>query len=94
MCTKIYDQMMYGSWDMVCDRQKGRWTDGWMDEQKKWYIEVGALPKNDSDAQEVAYTFALTSRNNLQAVTWNKVKTATQWLIYAPTTEHNWAWIS
>ena len=24
MCTKNYDQMMYGSWDMVCNR----WTDG------------------------------------------------------------------
>ena len=23
-CTKNYDQMMYGSWDMVCDE----WTDG------------------------------------------------------------------
>ena len=38
MCTKNYDQMMYGSWDMVCNRQ----TDGW----KKWHIEVGAQPKN------------------------------------------------
>ena len=37
-CTKNYDQMMQGSWDMVHDRQ----TDG----QKKRYIEVGAPPKN------------------------------------------------
>ena len=25
MCTKNYDQMMYGSWDMACD--------GWTDRQ-------------------------------------------------------------
>ena len=28
MCTKNYDQMMYGSWDMVRGRQTDRWTDG------------------------------------------------------------------
>ena len=28
MCTKNYDQMKYGSWDMVRDGQMGRWTDG------------------------------------------------------------------
>ena len=28
------------------DGQTDRGTDWWMDEQKKWYIEVGALPKN------------------------------------------------
>ena len=39
MCTKNYDQMMYSSWDIVCDR----WTDG----QKKWYIEEGAPPKKN-----------------------------------------------
>ena len=38
MCTKNYDQIMYCSWDMMCNRQ----TDG----QKKWHIEVGAPPKN------------------------------------------------
>ena len=27
MCTKNYDYMMYGSWDMVCN--------GWIDRQKK-----------------------------------------------------------
>ena len=27
MCTKNYDQMINGSWDMVCDR----WMDGWME---------------------------------------------------------------
>ena len=40
-CTKNYDQMMYGSWDMLCGRQ----MDGWMDKQKKWHIKVGAPPK-------------------------------------------------
>ena len=42
MCTKNYDQMMYGSWDMVCDRQMDRQKGG----QKKWHVEVGAPPKN------------------------------------------------
>ena len=54
MCTKKYDQMMYGSWDMLrdgrtdvqmdvrMDERTDRWTDG----RKKWHIEVGALPKN------------------------------------------------
>ena len=32
---------MYGSWDIVHDRQ----TDGW----KKWHIEVGAQPKKWKD---------------------------------------------
>ena len=41
-CTKNYDQMMYGSWVMLCDR----WTDGQIDGWKKWHIEVGAPPKN------------------------------------------------
>ena len=41
MCTKNYDQMMYDSWDMVCDRR----TDRQMDGRKKWHIEVGAPPK-------------------------------------------------
>ena len=44
--TKNYDQMMYSSWDMV----RNGWTDAEMDRQtdgrKKWYIEVGAPPKN------------------------------------------------
>ena len=29
MCTKNRDHMVYGSWDMVCDR----WTDGQMHRQ-------------------------------------------------------------
>ena len=38
MCTKNYDHMMYGSWDMVHNR--------WMDEQiTKWHLEMGAPPK-------------------------------------------------
>ena len=40
-CTKNYDQTMYSSWDMLRDRR----TDGQMDGQKKWHIEVGAPPK-------------------------------------------------
>ena len=36
MCTKNYDHMIYGSWDMVSWRT---------DRQKKWYIEVGAPTK-------------------------------------------------
>ena len=37
-----YDQMMYSSWDKVCDRQTDGQTNGWW---KKWHIEVGAPPK-------------------------------------------------
>ena len=37
MCTKNYDQMMYSSWDMVCNR----WTD------RKSDIEVSAPPKSN-----------------------------------------------
>ena len=32
MGTKNYDQMIYGSWDMVCDRRMDRWMDRWMEE--------------------------------------------------------------
>ena len=41
MCTKNYDQMTYGSWDIV----HNRWMDGngWMD----GHVEVGAPPKNN-----------------------------------------------
>ena len=45
MCTKNYDQMMYGSWDIVCNRWMDRLMAGWMDEQ----IEVtcrGGCPLN------------------------------------------------
>ena len=45
-----YDNMMYGSWDMVCN---GRRTDGQTNGQKKWHIEVGALPKNNVRAKVV-----------------------------------------
>ena len=41
MCTKKNDHMMYGSWNMVGNRQ----MDKQMDRQKKWHIEVGAPPK-------------------------------------------------
>ena len=27
MCTKKYDQMMFGFWDMVQEEQTDRWTD-------------------------------------------------------------------
>ena len=43
MCTKNYDQMMYGSWDMW--RMDGQ-RDGRMDGWKKGYIEVCTPPKN------------------------------------------------
>ena len=33
LCTKNYDQMMYSSWDMVCNR----WTDGWTDGKSDIY---------------------------------------------------------
>ena len=29
VCTRNYDQMMYGSWGMVQDRRTDRQTDGW-----------------------------------------------------------------
>ena len=40
MCNKNYDQIMYGSWDIVRNRR----TDGRTDGQKKWHIEVDAPP--------------------------------------------------
>ena len=40
MCTKNYDQMVYRSWDMVCNR----WTNG--QTEKNIHIEVGTPPKN------------------------------------------------
>ena len=58
MCTINQDHMMYGFWDMKCNRQNflSSWTvfcpkiwcatdggtDGQTDRQKKWHIEVGA----------------------------------------------------
>ena len=46
MCTKNYDHMIFGSWDMVCNG----WTDGqidwWTNGKKKWHTEVGAPPNN------------------------------------------------
>ena len=42
VCTKNYNQMIYGSWDTVHDRQ----TEGQTNGQKKWHTEVGAPPKN------------------------------------------------
>ena len=44
----------------------------------RYPVSHDILPPNEnsSDAEEAAYTFALTSRDNLQAVTWNKVKIA------------------
>ena len=45
MCTKNYDQMMYGSWDMVCNRRMGEQMERQMDEWKKWHIEVGPPKK-------------------------------------------------
>ena len=31
MCTKNYDQMMFGPWDMVHDEQTDRWTNRYME---------------------------------------------------------------
>ena len=31
MCTKNYDRIMYGDWNMVCNGQTDRYTDGWTD---------------------------------------------------------------
>ena len=39
MCTKKCDQMMYASWDIVCDRWTDRQMDNWMEKV------TGALPK-------------------------------------------------
>ena len=47
-CTKIYDQIMYGSWDMLRD---GR-TDG----REKWHKEVGAPPKNKHEIVRLIIT--------------------------------------
>ena len=41
-CNKNYDQMVYGSWDIVCNRRMDRWMDGW----KKWHTEVGTPARN------------------------------------------------
>ena len=40
MCSKNYDQMMYSSWDMLCD---GQTEDA---QTEKGHIEVGAPPKH------------------------------------------------
>ena len=51
MCTKNYDQMMYGSWDMVQNGRTDKRTDGQMNRRmnrwKKWHKEVSAPPKNE-----------------------------------------------
>ena len=36
MCTKNYDHMMYGSWDMMCDRWRDRLTDKLELGKKPW----------------------------------------------------------
>ena len=47
-CTKNYDQMMYGSWDTLCDRRTERWmderTDRWMEKvtNRGGCLNVGA----------------------------------------------------
>ena len=51
LCTKNYDKMMYGSWDIACNGRTdrctdtNRWRDRQMDRQKRWHIEVGVPPK-------------------------------------------------
>ena len=46
-CTKNCDEIMYGSWDMVHDRQ--------IDGQKQWHIEVGAQPKKNIYNESIIY---------------------------------------
>ena len=48
-----HDQMMYGSWDIVCDRSTNKQMDG----QKNWHIEVGAPPtkKEEADIRILLY---------------------------------------
>ena len=44
MCTKNYDQMMYGSWDMVRDGRTYRQMDGWTNGRtEKATYRVGCL---------------------------------------------------
>ena len=38
LCTTNNNNMMHGFWDMVHNRQMGRW--------KNWHTKVGAPPKN------------------------------------------------
>ena len=51
-CTKNYDQMMYGFWDMVHNIWTDGWTDGWTD--RKSDIEVGA-PTKKTQKQKQKY---------------------------------------
>ena len=44
ICRKNYDQMMHGSWDLLCDERAKRRKGGWME---KWHIEVGTPPENE-----------------------------------------------
>ena len=49
MCTKNYDQMMYGSSDMVSNGRTDGRTDGQTDgPMEKMTLEVGAPPKKPS----------------------------------------------
>ena len=68
MCTKNYDQMMYGSWDMVRDGQTDRRTDG----RKKWHIEVGAPSKNNypngQTACKINFCYIYYSKSALQKI--------------------------
>ena len=44
MCTKNYDQMMYGSWDIV--------RDGRTDRRKKWHIGAGVPPNKSQSSHK------------------------------------------
>ena len=64
MCTKNNDHMMYGSWNMVCNKLMDRQMDG----QKKWHIEVGAPPKktypeNPSLSHTTSYSILIPCQN-------------------------------
>ena len=77
MCNKNHDQMMYGSWDILCNRQTdGRmdgqmdgWTDRWTDGRKMWHTEVGAPPKSKrtiaSRKKQMSQNILFTFQNNI-----------------------------
>ena len=75
MCNKNYDQMMYGSWDMVCNRQTGGRTDG----QKKWHIELGAPPKNRPKNENISQGRGSECQNR-QRIDWRAGRREKLWV--------------
>ena len=62
ICTKNYDQMKYGSWDMVHDRRTEGPTAGKSD------IQVGTPPKHATTKQQLHNHFKY-YQNNLTKIT-------------------------